>query len=299
LPLIYDNTEYQEVVTPVIEEYSAWHNSVMLSVFYPETALLAAQPQGLANLTSGVDDLDIVQQLPLKRMIQLHSELVGQANKLLSVAQNGQKPEYSDMERYLELFDNFQLSLNRLENDRLLEDSGIDALTHLRSRRVMATDLTREVERRARLGKPFSMALIRIDDFNKYREHQDSEQHRQMLMAVADKVRKCLRSFDDAYRARDGEFILSLKHSDIAGGTAVLNRLRKIMDQEVVYVAYGAEKQALTLSGCVAEPMPGDNLEQLLSNMRQELERYDVDHAKAFEYHEVSPLKRFVENFNE
>jgi GGDEF domain-containing protein len=159
----------------------------------------------------------------------------------------------------------------------------------------MMKDLEREMERRSRRGKPFSLALVRIDRYDEIREMQNVDEHARLLMTLANMIRKCLRSFDDAYRSGEGEFIMSLKHADISGGTAALNRLRRLLEEEKIVIGVAFP---LSLSGCVAEPMPGDDLSLLLGNMRHDLGRYGEHGGAALEYHEISPLQRFVEDIS-
>jgi len=44
----------------------------------------------------------------------------------------------------------------------------------------------------------------------------------------------------------------------------------------------------------VAEPVPGDTLDELLANMRRDLDKWDEDGDTALEYQEKSPLQRFI-----
>ena len=52
----------------------------------------------------------------------------------------------------------------------------------------------------------------------------------------------------------------------------------------------------VTMSYCVAEPVPGDTLDDLLDNMRRDLSQWDEKADQAVEYTEQSPLQRFIED---
>jgi hypothetical protein len=48
------------------------------------------------------------------------------------------------------------------------------------------------------------------------------------------------------------------------------------------------------MSFCAGEPLPGDKMDQLLANMRDDLGRYDEGGDTTLEYFEQSPLQRFI-----
>ncbi|HEY8190781.1 MAG TPA: GGDEF domain-containing protein, partial [Alphaproteobacteria bacterium] len=113
-------------------------------------------------------------------------------------------------------------------------------------------------------------------------------------------IKKCLRTFDDAYRSDDGEFIMSLKQSDMRGGTTAVLRMRSLLQEEPV----GARKKdgrvhRVTMSYCVGEPIPGDKMDEFISNMRADLKRYDEHDEAALEFVEQSPLLRFIKTGEE
>jgi diguanylate cyclase (GGDEF)-like protein len=159
----------------------------------------------------------------------------------------------------------------------------------------MVVELERELERRARRGRPFSLALASIDNFDIIREHATEEQLKTILATLGRLIHKCIRSFDDGYRSGEAEFIMSLKHADAAGGATAINRLRSYLDQEKMTVPDGAGNMVLlTMSYCVAEPVPGDTLDDLMKNMRLDLERYREDGNTSLQYYEQSPLARLI-----
>ena len=164
----------------------------------------------------------------------------------------------------------------------------------LRSQHAMEIDIARELERRARRGNPFTLALARIDNYDEFRSIIDPAQHKQVFGTLGRLIKKCVRSFDDAYRSGDCEFIMSLKHAVSVGGTAAVNRLRGFLADEQIVIRVDGREIPLTMSYCVAEPVPGDTLEELLSNMRQDLDKWDEGGDQAVEYHEQSPLQRYI-----
>jgi diguanylate cyclase (GGDEF)-like protein len=283
-----------------MDEHAEWFGRVMRAAFYPELQQEpVTAPERFRAWLNDVEGAEFIDTPALDRLKKLHDEMHVRAGQLVAAARDGRKPPVDAFDIVADMYDEFVLLMRRFERDCVLEDSGMDAATGLRSRRVMRKDLEREMERRSRRGKPFSLALVRIDRYDDIRAMQNVDEHARLLMTLADMIRLCLRSFDDAYRSGDGEFIMSLKHADISGGASALNRLRRLLEDEEIVFGTGADSFPLTLSGCVAEPLPGDDLSILLGNMRQDLGRYGDHAGAALQYHEISPLQRFVETIEE
>ncbi len=276
MALSYDLDSRLKALAPVLDEHAAWMRAVMVQLFYPDNSL-PPTPEGRPEL----GDLNRIYE-------ELHRAGEG-------LMREGKIPDRKIFEAFLELADEFIMQLRRMEKDALLAGSGIDALTGLRSAQAMEKDLERELERRARQGKPFCLVLAHIDDFGKITTGVPGQQTQEILKSIAAHVRKCLRSFDDAYRLDNGEFVMALKQTETAGGTAAINRLRGFMTKEPVLL--GAFP--VTLSYCAAEPVPGDKMDQLLAHMRQDLNRYDEGGNTTIEYIEQSPLERFIHGMDD
>jgi diguanylate cyclase (GGDEF)-like protein len=300
LPLSYEVDGKLQFIAPVMDEHAEWYGRVMRAAFYPEEGGDGVlTPDGFNQWFNVVQADEFIDPRALQHLKIVHDEMHARAVALLNEAAASRKPAAKTFDGFTDLYDEFIMMMRRFERDSVLEDSGMDATTGLRSRRVMRKDLEREMERRSRRGKPFSLAIVKIDRYDDIRSMQNVDDHARLLMQLANMIRKCLRSFDDAYRSGEGEFIMSLKHADITGGTSALNRLRKLLEEEKIVMRNGATTFLLTLSGCVAEPLPGDDLSILLANMRQDLLRYGEHAGTALEYHEISPLQRFVKDISE
>lgn len=301
MPLSYEVDGKLQFIAPVMDEHAEWYGRVMRAAFYPEDGTVGSvlTPDSFNEWFAVVQADEFMDPRALQHLKIVHDDMHARAATLLQAASGGHKPAAKIFDAFTDLYDEFIMMMRRFERDSVLEDSGMDAATGLRSRRVMRKDLEREMERRSRRGKPFSLAIVKVDRYDDIRSMQNVDDHARLLMQLADMIRKCLRSFDDAYRSGEGEFIMSLKHADISGGTSALNRLRKLLEEEKIVLRNGAESFPLTLSGCVAEPLPGDDLSILLTNMRQDLLRYGEHTGTALEYHEISPLQRFVKDIDE
>lgn len=303
MPLTYEQDSRFSVLAPVLDEHAEWFNRVVRQVFYPEKKLnddLLAVPDSFDNWAAQAGKDETVLAESLKRMRRVHSDMRQAADYLLKDSVNTrEKPEVKQFDTFVILYDEFVSHLRRIERDAAIADSGIDSLTGLRTRQVMARDLERELERRSRRGRPFCLALARIDNYEQIKTKLSPEEHDRILVEISEIIKLCIRSFDDAYRDADGEFIMCLKQTEMSGGTAGLTRLRKLMEERSPYYVLNGREIRLTLSSCVAEPQPGDTIDDMIGNMRNDLNKYAIGSETMLEYFELSPLQRFVSGLDE
>lgn len=297
MALDYEIDNKLKSISAVVDEHAEWFGRATKRIFYPQAfkdedklAVPERFPEWLKE-AAGYDFIEPVTLSDLKRIFEeLHIVATGLADK----AAYGEEPVgLKEFDDFTSLYENFVFKLRRLEHDCALSDSGLDVDTGLRSQKAMEIDIARELERRARRGNPFTLALARIDNYHEFRDEIDSRQLKDLLHTLGRLIKKCIRSFDDAYRCGEAEFIMSLKHSEAAGGTAAVNRLRRFLADENIVLNVGDKTYTLTMSYCVAEPVPGDTLDDLLKNMRFDLDKWN-EGDMALEYHEQSPLQHFI-----
>lgn len=197
------------------------------------------------------------------------------------------------------LFDAFLAGILRLQRDCMLESTGIDSYSEVLNRRTLSNDYAIEMERYERQGPPFCLALIRVDDFGAIQAENDEERIHGYVRTMVQLIMKSLRSFDDAYSIGYGEFILFLKQSDITGGVSTLDRLRGMLEEEDLRVTIHGEKSVVTFSSCIAAPVEGDPLDQLLDNLKDDLNTQAEKSGSIVEYQEISALERYVQSQGE
>ncbi|NCT40629.1 MAG: diguanylate cyclase [Alphaproteobacteria bacterium] len=224
-----------------------------------------------------------------------YERLVNLSDKLINNHLKFKKPsDYQDYDELTRFFEGFMDTLRRVEKEMILDKNGIDPDTGLRKKSVLKKELDREMQRLARQGKPFSLALIRLDHYDEIAKHE-GEHLPEYLKHIAELIKKSMRSFDDAYKMNDGEFILSLKQADVTGGVRALERLKELLQgYSYSFKSKELESKKASLSCCVAEPLPNDNLDNLLANMRNDLDTTDKNEDAVLEYYELSPLQRYI-----
>ncbi|HEY0901719.1 MAG TPA: diguanylate cyclase [Micavibrio sp.] len=301
MALSYEIDSKLKALAPIVDEHAEWYNRVMRAIFYPERAGDPFPPPAsfVAWLNDAAQD-DFVGKATLEKLRKMQTELYEIGSDLMHDTKiSGARPDFKVYEEFVNLYDDLLYQLRRLEHDAVQADTGLDVGTGLRSKKAMVIDLEREMERRARRGKPFTLALARIDNYDQIRNLVTDERHREIIAAAARVIKKCIRSFDDAYRSGDGEFVMCLKHSDIAGGTAATTRLRRYLEEENIVIQDDKGRPfTVTMSSCVAEPLPGDSLDELLGNMRADLSRFhqEAPGSTTLEYFEQSALSRYVQD---
>ncbi len=299
MPLIYDQDTRLHALSPVLDEHAEWFGRVIRHIFYPEKKMAPEMmeiPESFDVWARDAEKDEAVEKESIAQMRRLHKDMKETAAYLVKAGfeGGGQRPEIKHFDALATLYDEFVAHIRRLERDLAVSDSGMDGLTGLRSRQVMAKDIERELERRSRRGRPFCLALARIDNYPELTANLSRQDHDAVMVSVSEIIKQCIRSFDDAYRLNDGEFLMTLKQTEMSGGSAGLNRLKKLLEEHAPYYNLGGREIRLTMSSCVAEPQPGDLVSDLIGNMRNDLNRYGGDAETALEYFEVSPLQRFV-----
>ena len=264
-----DHADGQSFSRPV--SYTAWYEEVRQKEDIDEALLL--------NLNTRYE-----------RLVNLSDKLI---NNHLKFKEPSSYEEYDELTRF---FEGFMDTLRRVEKELILDENGLDPETGLRKKSVLNKDLDREMQRLARQGKPFSLALVRLDHYDEIFKYE-GEDTSLYLKHIAELIKKSMRSFDDAYRTGPGEFILSLKQADVTGGIRALERLKELLEgYRYTFKSDKLDSKMASLSCCVAEPLPNDSLENLLANMRGDLETTDKEEDAVLEYYELSPLQRYIKS---
>ena len=229
MALHYEIDNKLKALSRVVDEHAEWFGRATKRIFFPqafkgeEKLGVPEQFQKWAKEAENYDFIEPVTLNDLKRIFEeLHVVATGLTDKVAVLNEPVTLTEYDD---FTSLYENFVFKLRRVEHDCAMSDSGLDVESALRSQRAMEIDIKRELERRARRGNPFTLALARIDNYDEFKDIIDPEQHKEVISTLGRLIKKCIRSFDDAYRSGDNEFIMSLKHSEAVGGTAAVNRL--------------------------------------------------------------------------
>ena len=184
----------------------------------------------------------------------------------------------NDLIAVKEAFEIYLKMLHMLQDKAIAENVEYDLTTGLKNQATLEQDLKLEEERLARRGQAFSLAVMRID----------GTADKSFQKAVAQNVKDCLRSFDDAYFSNDGLFVLSLKQTAMMGGEKAVERIRDAVEE--------TSNGDISVSACVAEAQAEEKLAELLENISKDLKKHDTSKGAVFSFTELSPLQRLAQD---
>ncbi|MCK5384700.1 MAG: diguanylate cyclase [Alphaproteobacteria bacterium] len=301
-PLKYDTeNDALEAFQPILQEHSQWFHDLLNRLFYPEENDLSTElrkPTSFAQWVVSSNSSETIRPEIVERLNALHNDLFNKASALCDNAMKTQmKPEYKQYRELITLFEEFVFHVRRLEKDLLAEGSGFDSFIGLRSKNMLLLDVSREMERLSRHGKSFCLALARIDRFKDILKTVEKSEADGYIKLIASLVKISMRSFDDAYYMGDGVYALCLKQTDITGGFTALERLRKELEYQEISVRFSAEEgKPLSMSCCIAEPVIGDEVEELMKYLSNDLATSDMENTDTvLKYRELSALERYVQ----
>ena len=107
------------------------------------------------------------------------------------------------------------------ESERAL----VDPLTGLKNRRAFEEAALVEIDRARRYGRPFTVALIDLDDFKRVNDTLGHQAGDQVLVAVSSTLRRLLRSVDIVARLGGDEFALLLPETALSEAATVFRDL--------------------------------------------------------------------------
>ncbi|MCV2351373.1 putative bifunctional diguanylate cyclase/phosphodiesterase [Paucibacter sp. Y2R2-4] len=138
---------------------------------------------------------------------------------------------------YVSLFSD--VTVQRAQEAKLRHLAHFDALTHLPNRLLMADRLQQAMSQAQRSGLKLAVVYLDLDGFKAINDHHGHEIGDQMLIAVADHMKKSLREGDTLGRLGGDEFVAVLVDlADESSSQPMLNRL------------LAAAAQPLRVAGC-------------------------------------------------
>jgi diguanylate cyclase (GGDEF)-like protein len=144
-------------------------------------------------------------------------------------------------------------------------DASTDALTGLASYRALQARLTHETDRSKRSGDQFTVLFLDLDRLKDLNDRYGHERGNAVLRAVAEEIRRTIRTTDLAARYGGDEFVVLLTNTDRAGALRVADAVRERIEQAGRRLGFLAGQ--ITVSIGVAEfdpaaPGEGPLLEQ-------------------------------------
>ena len=110
---------------------------------------------------------------------------------------------------------------------RLESQSMTDDLTGLYNHRHLLVEIDREVERANRYGRAISGMMIDIDDFKKVNDEYGHLAGDELLIQIADVLRRNIRNVDILGRYAGDEFFVILPETELAASRIVAERIKR------------------------------------------------------------------------
>ncbi len=140
-----------------------------------------------------------------------------------------------------------------------------DSLTNLANRKAFDAEIRRVAEEATEQGTTFCLALLDIDHFKSFNDNYGHQVGDQVLRLVARTLVEGVKGRDIASRFGGEEFAIILPETNLPAGVKVSDYLRKaVAGKEVVNRNTGETLGRITLSGGVAQYMPGEKIEDLI-----------------------------------
>ena len=284
-----------DALLPVMNDHVLWFHDVLFCLFYPEdkkTEKKIQKPTSFATWFLDASRDPLFESEIIEKLNALHKDLMDHAEILIV---QERKPSFNQFNIFMTHYEEFISHIRRLEHDFMVENSGYDPLLGLRNIKLLYTDIVREMDRLGRQGKNFTIAMARLDHFADIQKFYSKSECEAFIRLVADLIKLSIRSFDDAYYMGSDKFILVLKQSEVKGGIAALERLRRELERRDVVYTFGNIEKAMSMSCCITEPSDVESIEDLIRNLEKDLDsNKEIKGDAVLEYYEMSPLQRFI-----
>ena len=149
--------------------------------------------------------------------------------------------------------------------DLVRKEALTDGLTNLANRKAFDAEITRIAQEAASSGMTFSLIMMDIDHFKSFNDNFGHQVGDQVLRLVAKTMTDGVKGRDLAARYGGEEFAILLPETNLQAGVKVGDYLRKaVASKDVVNRNTGDKLGRITLSGGVAQYLPGEKIEDLI-----------------------------------
>ncbi len=177
---------------------------------------------------------------------------------LLLIARGG-RPFSDDETNVMEIF-SAQLSMlleNLRARERIISLAETDDLTGVPNRRYFRRQLSYEMERARVYNVPLALLLVDVDDFKEINDTLGHMMGDVVLSELCGTIKSTLRTPDEISRFGGDEFAVILPHTDVAGASAVADRVLKRVEEMALTSEDGREIHC-TVSIGIAQCDPAD-----------------------------------------
>jgi diguanylate cyclase (GGDEF)-like protein len=237
-----------------------------------DTLDLQARGQFLQKFFRAITQLDLHETKCVQiwdDMLVRHRELSNQASRLVSL-----KTALLDVFLSSGLL-RAPIIIEYDDLKKLQVNAVTDPLTGLYNRRLFGESFEKELNRAGRYGQPLGLVIL---DLHRFKEVNDKHGHPrgdEVLRAMADTLKKALRTSDSAFRIGGDEFALLLPQTDAAQSLALTRRITSVFAEIIEPLQLAV---SVTIDhGIAIFPQDAESADQLIHLADERL--YHLKHA--------------------
>ncbi len=202
--------------------------------------------QKLTNKKSSAEDIEKAVQ-----MVVADTQTMIQQNQKLEEQLSRSSQAMKEMQRDL---------------DQVRKEALTDSLTGLSNRKAFDAEIRRTAHEMSESGQTFSLVMMDIDYFKSFNDNYGHQVGDQVLRLVARTLIEGVKGRDMAARFGGEEFALILPETNTQGALKVADSLRRaVAGKEVINRNSGDKLGRITLSGGVAQFLPGEDIDDLIA----------------------------------
>jgi len=156
--------------------------------------------------------------------LKVKDEVIGVIELVNKLEKNAFTP--TDLKILQTIADFTAITLEKTYYMKRLENlARIDMLTGVSNRRDFNDNLEKEIERSQRHGSSLALLILDVDDFKKINDTRGHQEGDRVLKAVADVLKKKVRTVDFVSRYGGDEFVVLMPNTDIKGAEIIKKRI--------------------------------------------------------------------------
>lgn len=295
MTLRYTSVLPNDLLLRDIRAHLDWLESVLQQAFFPAAA--GGEKHGIPDIfikwCADNAHRDSVDEKSVEQLRRIHDALAEAGADCL--AAGGFTP--AAYQALTQCLDAYMQELQRFSADLAGSNFNIDTVTGLRSAAGMKNEIARELDRRDRKSDVFCVCALSIDGHAALAEERGERRMKEIYAHIAEILMDSLRSYDDGYYLGEGEYMLCLKHVKLLDACTVMDRIIAKIAKTPARFNGTEEQQAVTVSCGVAEPVPGDKIDDIFANATRAMqEARDEGGNQVMEWKEKSALQQYAED---
>ncbi|MFK7992978.1 MAG: diguanylate cyclase [Granulosicoccus sp.] len=150
-------------------------------------------------------------------------------------------------------------------NQRLMELTRIDPMLDIGNRRSMDEELVKISERARRYHRPYSVALVDVDNFKKYNDNYGHQMGDDALVKVARTLKKAVRSADSVFRYGGEEFLVILPEVGVEGAAIAGEHMRAAIESLEIQHEHAANGILTASFGIAEENIESPSIKEVIN----------------------------------